>query len=105
MGEGCPGGGCGTEGPGMVAAGWAAAGAGEGLPLGAGAGSFCCALETLISGAWPETRTVLIHNMKYGKQEENQDGFLNTRYEGKINIQNHQERHTEITLCFLKQAY
>lgn len=53
MGEGCPGGGCGTEGPGMAAAGWAAAGAGEGLPLGGAAGSFCCALETLMSGAWP----------------------------------------------------
>jgi len=55
MGEGCPGGGCGTEGPGIAAAGWAAVGAGEGLPLGDGAGSFCGALETLISGVWPES--------------------------------------------------
>lgn len=55
MGEGCPGAGCGTEGPGTAAAGGCAAagGAGEGLPLGAGTGSFCGVLGPLSSGPGP----------------------------------------------------
>lgn len=55
MGEGCPGAGCGTEGPGTAAVGGCAAagGAGEGRPLGAGAGSFCGVLGPLKSGPGP----------------------------------------------------
>lgn len=54
-GEGCPGAGCCTEGPGTaVAVGWAAAGgAGEGRPLGAGADSFCEVLWPLSSRSCP----------------------------------------------------
>lgn len=54
-GDGCPGAGCCTEGPGTaVAVGWAAAGgAGDGRPLGAGADSFCGVLWPLISISCP----------------------------------------------------
>lgn len=75
MGDGCPGGGCGTEGPGMAVAGCAAGGAGEGLPLGGGAGSFCGVLETLMSGAVPASENVRACYAKYGMQEENHDSF------------------------------
>lgn len=54
-GDGCPGAGCCTEGPGTaVAVGCAAAGgAGEGRPLGAGADSFCGVLWPLSSSSCP----------------------------------------------------